>query len=200
MMKECEKIGCEVFDNISFAVIAIDKDYNVISSNLKAREMYNNGKECGSKCYALTHNETQPCWENGEVCPVRESFQTREVSQVVHKHINNGKEVFEEIISTPVFDENNEIKYVMEEIRDISKLLKLETIINHLRSEIETLHGIIPICSSCKKVRDDEGYWSQVEQYLSTRSDAKFSHSICPDCLKELYPEVAKKMEDKKKK
>jgi len=56
-------------------------------------------------------------------------------------------------------------------------------------AEVKTLRGILPICSFCKKIRDDEGYWNQVEVYVRERSDADFSHSICPDCLKEHYPE-----------
>ncbi|MBN2790768.1 MAG: PAS domain-containing protein [Candidatus Delongbacteria bacterium] len=192
-MKDCEKIGCNVYDNLSFAVIVIDKDFKVISTNNKAAEIFKTKQTCGSSCFALTHDSSKPCWENGEECPVKECFKTKTNQQVVHKHIYDGVEVFEEITATPIFDENNEIKFVIEEIRDITKMLKLKIVINHLRSEIETLHGIIPICSSCKKVRDDEGYWAQVEEYLSTRSDAKFSHSICPDCLKELYPEIAAK-------
>ena len=58
-------------------------------------------------------------------------------------------------------------------------------------AEIKTLKGFIPICANCKKIRDDEGYWQQIEQYIQERSEAEFSHSICPDCLKELYPEIA---------
>jgi len=54
-------------------------------------------------------------------------------------------------------------------------------------AEIKTLRGIIPICSSCKKIRDDEGYWEQVEVYVRDRSEAEFSHSICPECAKKLY-------------
>jgi PAS domain-containing protein len=57
-------------------------------------------------------------------------------------------------------------------------------------SEIKTLQGIIPICASCKKIRDDQGYWSQVEVYIHQRSDAEFSHSICPDCAGKLYPGI----------
>ncbi|MDA3886715.1 MAG: PAS domain-containing protein [Candidatus Delongbacteria bacterium] len=192
-MKSCDEIGCNVYDNLSFAVLIIDKDHNVVSSNKSAKEIFKNNTDEGIKCYALTHNETKPCWQNGEDCAVKKTFTDKKQHQVVHKHIYNGKEVFEEITATPIFDKNNEIKFVVEEIRDITKLLKLQTIVNHLKNEIETLHGIIPICSSCKKVRDDEGYWEQVEEYLSTRSDARFSHSICPDCLKELYPEIAEK-------
>jgi hypothetical protein len=49
------------------------------------------------------------------------------------------------------------------------------------------LRGLIPICASCKKIRDDKDYWSQVEVYVRDRSDAEFSHGMCPDCMKTLY-------------
>ena len=55
-------------------------------------------------------------------------------------------------------------------------------------SEIKVLRGFIPICASCKKVRDDQGYWNQIETYISKRSEAKFSHGICPECAKKIYP------------
>ncbi len=61
-------------------------------------------------------------------------------------------------------------------------------------SEIKALSGMIPICASCKKIRDDKGYWNQIESYIKDHSEAQFSHSICPDCVKKLYPEVYEKM------
>jgi len=57
-------------------------------------------------------------------------------------------------------------------------------------SEVKTLKGFIPICSSCKKVRDDGGFWNQVEAYIRKHSEAEFSHSICPDCAKKHYPDL----------
>ncbi|MCP4691902.1 MAG: PAS domain S-box protein [Desulfobacterales bacterium] len=54
-------------------------------------------------------------------------------------------------------------------------------------AEVKTLSGLLPICASCKKVRDDKGYWNQIEEYLETQVDVSFSHGICPECLKELY-------------
>ena len=60
--------------------------------------------------------------------------------------------------------------------------------------KVKTLTGLLPICASCKKIRDDQGYWQQVESYLSKHSEAEFSHGICPDCLKDLYPEIAQKV------
>lgn len=62
-------------------------------------------------------------------------------------------------------------------------------------SEIKTLSGFLPICASCKKIRDDKGYWQQIEAYIREHSDAEFSHGICPDCAQRLYPEYFKKRE-----
>lgn len=57
-------------------------------------------------------------------------------------------------------------------------------------AEVRTLQGILPICANCKKVRNDQGYWQQVESYVQTHSEARFSHGICPDCMRELYPDL----------
>lgn len=55
-------------------------------------------------------------------------------------------------------------------------------------ARIKTLRGMLPICASCKKVRDDKGYWSQIEAYISEHSEAEFSHGLCPECAQKLYP------------
>lgn len=59
------------------------------------------------------------------------------------------------------------------------------------QQEVKVLGGLLPICANCKSIRDDSGYWHQVEQYISAHSQAEFSHAICPQCLKTLYPELA---------
>ena len=56
-------------------------------------------------------------------------------------------------------------------------------------AEVRTLQGLLPICASCKKIRDDKGYWNQLEKYIVEHSGARFSHGICPDCAKTLYPD-----------
>jgi PAS domain S-box-containing protein len=56
-------------------------------------------------------------------------------------------------------------------------------------SSIKTLHGLLPICASCKKVRDDAGYWNRIEDYLKDRSSLDFTHGICPECAKRIHPE-----------
>ncbi len=68
-----------------------------------------------------------------------------------------------------------------------------------LRESVEredVLEGLIPICAECNKIRDDSGYWNQLESYISSHSDAKFSHSICPTCVQKLYPDMIKYKDD----
>jgi hypothetical protein len=60
--------------------------------------------------------------------------------------------------------------------------------------EIKTLSGLLPMCAWCKKIRDDGGYWKQVEQYVSEHTEAEFTHGICPDCLKKMEPELYEKI------
>jgi hypothetical protein len=56
-------------------------------------------------------------------------------------------------------------------------------------AKVKTLSGFLPICAGCKKIRDDQGYWNQIETYISSHSDAEFSHSLCPECFRKLYPD-----------
>ena len=82
-------------------------------------------------------------------------------------------------------------------IRDISAAKRMEQererLIAELQgaiSQVRTLSGMLPICSSYKKIRDDKGYWNQIESYIHKHSEAEFSHGICPECAKELYPDL----------
>jgi len=70
--------------------------------------------------------------------------------------------------------------------RDQARLIdELQTAL----AEVRTLSGLLPICANCKKIRDDSGYWHSVEAYVVSHSQAEFTHSICPECAQELYPE-----------
>ena len=98
----------------------------------------------------------------------------------------------------PIFDEGGRFLGRRVSDRDITdrKFLEQEkqNLIDELQtalSEVKKLSGFLPICSSCKKIRDDKGYWSEVERYIGEHSEAQFSHGICPDCMRKLYPEIA---------
>lgn len=85
--------------------------------------------------------------------------------------------------------ESSRQKYGHLLIEKHTKLLAEKQNLEQALGEIKTLSGLIPICSNCKKIRDDKGYWQQVEIYVRDHSEAEFSHGICPDCLEKLYPD-----------
>jgi DNA-binding LacI/PurR family transcriptional regulator len=116
----------------------------------------------------------------------------------------------------PLYFKNSQLGFIILEIEDrtykyifgvlrgsLSNALYVYGLIKELENknsalenailEIKTLKGIVPICAGCKKIRNDKGYWEQVEKYISTRTDAVFSHGICPDCLKKYHPDYYKK-------
>lgn len=81
--------------------------------------------------------------------------------------------------------ENKEYQARLEEkIKEQGKTLEE---LKEALAQVKTLSGLFPICASCKKIRDDKGYWNQIESYITERSDVEFSHGICPECMKKLY-------------
>lgn len=76
------------------------------------------------------------------------------------------------------------LHFIQQELEE--KNIKLENALN----EIKTLRGILPICASCKKIRNDDGYWEQIEKYIADHSEAEFSHGLCKECAIKLYPEI----------
>lgn len=92
-------------------------------------------------------------------------------------------------------------------LRDVTEHHQLEEererLIQELQealAKVKSLSGLLPMCASCKRIRDFQGYWEQVEAYISAHSDAEFSHSICPDCREKLYPELGKASDTQKSK
>jgi len=85
---------------------------------------------------------------------------------------------------------NSELVHEVNERANVQ--LSNEQLINELRTamaEVKTLSGLLPICASCKQVRDDQGYWSQIETYLRKHTDISFSHGLCTECAHKLYPD-----------
>lgn len=76
-------------------------------------------------------------------------------------------------------------------------LALINATVNAYQKRIETLRGIVPICSYCKQIRDDKGYWNKVEEYVSRHTDAKFSHSICPTCMQAHFPREYEAIQEK---
>lgn len=107
--------------------------------------------------------------------------------------------------NVPLRDKTGKIAGTLSSGLDITELKKKERereeLIKKLQkalSEVKTLSGLLPICSSCKKIRDDKGYWRQIEAYIRDHSEAEFSHALCPECARKLYPDYQEIIEDKR--
>ncbi len=80
--------------------------------------------------------------------------------------------------------ERNYLELIPLTIENVLKRRRSEVALREAHAEIKVLHGILPICWSCKKIRDDQGYWDEVEHYIREHSEASFSHSLCPECFR----------------
>ncbi|OGQ94181.1 MAG: hypothetical protein A2521_05790 [Deltaproteobacteria bacterium RIFOXYD12_FULL_57_12] len=152
-------------------------------------------------CHALTHGQDQPCDGIDYTCPLQFVTQTGKSMICEHVHLDEaGREQIMEVHAAPIFDDDGQVVQMIEYAIDITDRKRVEEereeLIVDLRAalaQIKTLRGILPICSFCKQIRDDKGYWNQLEQYVTEHSGAEFSHGICPKCLKEHYPEFVEK-------
>jgi PAS domain S-box-containing protein len=115
-------------------------------------------------------------------------------------HRDTGERRWHLTTRVPLIDNRGKVTGIVGIARDITERkhaeAERERLIKELQdalADIKTLSGLVPICANCKKIRDDKGYWMQVESYIQERSQARFSHGICPDCMKKLYPEFVTK-------
>lgn len=120
----------------------------------------------------------------------QDSFERRFRSKV-------GREVWTIVSASPLFDVEDTFRGAFGTVTDISERkqaeIRLQEANEHLQramEQVKTLRGIVPICMHCKKIRDDKGYWNQVEVYVRKHTEAEFSHGLCPDCLVRLYPDM----------
>lgn len=105
------------------------------------------------------------CWVENSARAIRESRTARLIFEGSLEDTNDRKVA------------ENEREHLIRELQDAL-------------AKVKTLSGLLPICAACKKIRDDNGYWKQIEDFIQTHSDAEFTHSFCPDCMRNLYPEL----------
>ncbi len=118
-----------------------------------------------------------------------------------HNKKKNGELFWELATISPILNAQGETTHYIAIKEDITERKKAdeerERMIAELQEaleQIKTLKGIVPICANCKQIRDDEGFWQQVESYVEKHTEAQFSHGICPVCVEKLYPKYAKKL------
>jgi PAS domain S-box-containing protein len=118
---------------------------------------------------------------------------------------SHGNDLWVYWSSTAILDDTDAIEYILTTGIDITALKKAESererLIDELQqalTKVKTLRGLLPICASCKKIRDDQGYWQGVDDYIRKHSLVEFSHGICPACAHKLYPEFFPQLEEGK--
>jgi PAS domain S-box-containing protein len=121
------------------------------------------------------------------------AFEKREIFEMeyrLRRHDGEYRWLFDR--GVPFNDDHGNFAGYIGSCIDITENVEARRLIlREKESEIKQLRGMLPICSSCKKIRDDKGYWSQIETYIKEHSEAEFTHGICPECLIKLYPEYS---------
>ena len=178
-----------IINSVQEPILVIDRDFRVVDANKAAQQEFGETSAIvGRACFEVTHKTSVPCYADGGTCPVKSVFQNGQNMRMIHEHPHaGGRAVWEEILASPLRNENGQVEYVIEEMRDLTEVLKNQRLVEELRREVKTLRGLLPICSHCKKIRNSEGAWQKPEVYIANHTDADLSHGICPDCLKQYY-------------
>ena len=94
-----------------------------------------------------------------------------------------------DLIVQPLSDARGKLLGLLCSAIDITSLKETIVKLQQALNEIQVMRGLLPTCASCHKIKDERGEWQPMEVYIQTHSEAKFSHGVCPNCLKKLYPE-----------
>lgn len=111
-----------------------------------------------------------------------------EMEYRLKRHDNTDRWIFDR--GTPFYSEGVFAGYIGSCVDITERIEAQETLREIQAKELKTLKGLLPICASCKDIRDDKGYWNQIEHYVSSHSEAEFSHGLCPACIQKLHPEL----------
>lgn len=180
------------FDTISDFVSVHDKNMKFVRVNRALADFVGKRSEelLGRHCYEVMHGSHEP-WSN---CPHIAAIASGKTVTFEVEDPVIGIPLL--ITCSPLLHDDGSLLGSVHVARDISEQKEAanerEQLIRRLEeslSKVKQLSGFIPICASCKKIRDDQGYWKQVEEYIRDHSEAQFSHSICPRCVEKLYPD-----------
>lgn len=183
------------FDSIPDWIMILDQGCMIAKVNRALADSFGRHPRdiVGTNCRGLIGGIDWPCRE----CPQHEVI--RHGAPRVTEVFNRRLSLYQVITTAPLRDGRGMIVGASHVIKDVSEKKRAdferETLIARLRealSRVKTLSGLLPICASCKRIRDDRGDWNPIEVYIHDRSNAQFSHGICPECAKKLYPDYFK--------
>ena len=191
LLRESEVRLKTVLDTIQAGIVVIDPETHIIVGvNAAAGKMVGAPREqiLGSVCYKYI------CPAEEGRCPVTDPGQNLDTAEGVLLTASGKRVPVLKTVGSVILAGR---EHLLESFLDIAERKKAEEererLIGELQealARVKTLSGLLPICASCKKIRNDQGYWQQIEAYIRDHSEAEFSHSVCPECAKRLYPEV----------
>jgi len=187
-----------IFNNV-IPICITDNGYRIISANESYRHIF--GPTEDSSGFIMCHDSRPGPKCKTEECPLYQiSHLGKDIYTCESTKVEGDKKRHFIVTATALFDPQGNQVGIIETFQDITarRLLEgeKEKLIGQLSSALEKvklLSGFLPICASCKKIRDDKGYWTQIETYIKNHSEAEFSHGICPECAEKLYGEYAKR-------
>jgi PAS domain S-box-containing protein len=193
-----EPFGLEsAFNAISDFVTVHNNEFTIIRANKSLCNFLGIAPDriIGQKCYAVFHDQDSP-WPE---CPHMKAVERK--APVTEMIESNPLGIPILVTCSPLLDDTGNVAGTVHVARDVSRqkleAMEKEDLILELKKsllEVQKLKGIVPICTSCKRIRDDKGYWHQIERFISENSQLDFSHGICPDCARILYPDLDLKL------
>ena len=186
-----------IFSSLEEGVFVVSPQRKLVNINSAAERMFGySAKELAGKSTEVLHVDHRHYEEFGKL--MNTSFTSGETATFEFQMKRRNGELFPSGHTVSLLrDDDGKKMGIVSIIRDISKMKQheqeREKLIFDLQNalmEIKKLSGLLPICSVCKKIRDDKGYWEQIESYLAKHSDVDFSHGICPECAQKYYPDM----------
>jgi len=181
-----------IIDSIPDFFSIHDLDQKIVTANKTLADFLGVTKKeiVGKFCYEVFHDTKTP-WIG---CAHLRCIDSKKPVTEIIDDPNIGIPLM--ICCSPYYGQNGELEGTVHIAKNISdqhlvaqENEKLISELNKALADIKKLSGFLPICASCKKIRDDKGYWNEVEAYIKKHSTIEFSHSICPGCVAKLYPE-----------
>jgi len=197
-LRQSEERFRTIFEDGPLGMLIADPNYKVLKANKALCKMlgYAEDEMIGRSIGAMTHAEDVEKSEglskqllHGKVPMFR--LEKRYMTK-------SGEALWVDLTVTAIRGQNEEVLYALGMVEDISRRKlaeqERERLVRDLQQALDrakTLHGLLPMCAWCKKIRNDKGYWQKVETYVQENSSAAFTHGICPECLKKVDPATA---------
>ena len=203
-LQASEKKLADIAASLGEGVLVIDADGRLTFMNPEAERLlgWKSEELVGEDLHAQTHHQRA----DGTPYPVEECPSNEVLRNGVRQDVErdmflcrDGSFLPVSYVTAPIREGDRVVAAVIA-FQDITMRQMIEEererLIEELTEALEnvkTLKGLLPICASCKRIRDDTGYWNQIEEYVREHTDAEFSHALCPDCAVKLYPDYFKK-------